>query len=32
MDVDPNDKTTYTTQYQEAILNYVEKDYCVQHR
>jgi len=32
MDINPEDKTSYTTQYQEAFLKYVEKEYCAKHR
>jgi len=32
MDINPEDETSYTTQYQEAFLNYVENEYCVKHR
>jgi hypothetical protein len=32
MDINPEDKTSYTTQYQEAILKYVENEYCAKHR
>jgi len=32
MDIDPEDKTSYTTQYQEAFLRYVENEYCAKHR
>jgi len=28
MDIYPEDKTSYTTQYQEAFLKYVENEYC----
>jgi len=27
MDINPEDKTSYTTQYQEAFLKYVENEY-----
>jgi hypothetical protein len=32
MDNNPEDKTSYTTQYQEAILKYMENEYCAKHR
>jgi len=32
MDIIPDDKTSYTTQYQEAFLKYVENEYCAKHR
>jgi len=32
MDIDPEDETSYTTQYQEAFLKYVENEYCARHR
>jgi len=32
MDINPEDKTSYTTQYQEAFLKYVENEYCAKHR
>jgi hypothetical protein len=32
MDIIPEDKTFYTTQYQEAFLKYVENEYCAKHR
>jgi len=32
MDINPEDETSYTTQYQEAFLKYVEKKYCAKHR
>jgi len=32
MDINPEDETLYTTQYQEAILKYVENEDCVKHR
>jgi hypothetical protein len=31
MDINPEDKTSYTTQYQEAFLKYVENEYCAKH-
>jgi len=32
MDINPEDETSYTTQYQEAFLKYVENQYCAKHR
>jgi len=32
MDISPEDKTSYTTQYQEAFLKYVENEYCAKDR
>jgi len=32
MDIDPEDETSYTTQYQEAFLKHVENEYCAKHR
>jgi len=32
MDIYPEDETSYTTQYQEAFLKYVENEYCAKHR
>ena len=32
MDINPGNKTSYTTQYHEALLNYVENEYCAKHR
>jgi len=32
MHIDPEDETSYTTQYQEALLKYVENDYCAKRR
>jgi len=32
MDINPENETSYTTQYQEAFLNYVENGYCAKHR
>jgi hypothetical protein len=32
MDLNPEDETSYTTQYQEAFLKYVENEYCSKHR
>jgi hypothetical protein len=32
MDINPEDETSYTTQYQEAFLKYVENKYCAKHR
>jgi len=32
MDINPEDETSYTTQYQKALLKYVENEYCAKHR
>jgi len=32
MDTTPEDETSYTAQYQEAFLKYVENEYCAKHR
>ena len=32
MDIDPGHETSYTTQYQDGFLKYVEKWYCAKHR
>jgi len=32
MDLNPEVKTSYTTQYQEALLMYVENENCAKHR
>jgi len=32
MVINPEDKTSYTTQYQEAFFKYVENEYCAKHR
>jgi len=32
MDINPEDETSYTTQYQEAFLKWVENEYCAKHR
>jgi hypothetical protein len=32
MDINPEDETSYTTQYQEAFLNYVENECWAKHR
>jgi len=32
MDVNPEGETSYTTQYHEAFLKYVENEYCAKHR
>jgi hypothetical protein len=32
MDINPEDETYYTTQYQEGFLKYVENEYCTKHR
>jgi len=31
MDINSEDETSYTTQYQEAILEYLENEYCAKH-
>jgi hypothetical protein len=31
MDINPEDETSYTTQYDEAFLKYVENEYCAKH-
>jgi len=31
-DINPEDETSYTTQYQKAFLKYVENEYCAKHR
>jgi hypothetical protein len=31
MDINPEDETSYTTQYQEAFLKSVENEYCAKH-
>jgi len=31
MDINPEDETSYTTQYKEAFLKYVENEYCAKH-
>jgi len=31
MDISPEDKTSYTTQYKEVFLKYVENEYCAKH-
>ena len=31
MDINPEDKTFYTIQYQEGFLRYVENEYCAKH-
>jgi len=31
MDINPEDVTSYTTQYQEAFLKYVENEYSAKH-
>jgi hypothetical protein len=31
-DINPEDATSFTTQYQEAFLKYVENEYCAKHR
>jgi len=32
IDINPEDETSYTTQYQEAFLKYAENEYCAKHR
>jgi hypothetical protein len=32
MDINPEDETSYTTQFQEAFLKYAENQYCAKHR
>jgi len=32
LDLNPEDETSYTTQYMEAFLKYVENEYCAKHR
>jgi len=32
MDTNPKDETFYTTQYQQALLKYVENECCSRHR
>jgi len=32
MDINPEDETSFTTQYQEAFLNYVANEYYAKHR
>jgi len=32
MDINPEDETSYTIQYQEAFLKYVEIEYCAKHQ
>jgi len=32
MDINPEDETSYTTQYQEAFLKYVENEYWARHQ
>jgi len=32
MNINPEDETSYTTQYQEAFLRYVENEYFAKHR
>jgi len=32
MDINLEHETSYTTQYQEAFLRYVENEYCAKHR
>jgi len=32
MDINPQDEISYTTQYQESFLKYVQNEYCAKHR
>jgi hypothetical protein len=32
LDTNPDDKTSYTTQYQQSFLKYVANEYCAKHR
>jgi hypothetical protein len=32
MDINPEDETSYTTQYQKGFLKYVDNEYCAKHR
>jgi len=32
LDIDPQNKTSYTAQQQEAFLQYVKNEYCAKHR
>jgi len=32
MDINSEDETSYTTQYQAAVLKYMENEYCAKHR
>jgi len=32
MGINPDDETSYTIQFQEAFLKYVENEYCAKHR
>jgi hypothetical protein len=32
MDINPEDETSYSTQYPEAILKYVQNEYCAKHQ
>jgi hypothetical protein len=32
MDMNPEDKPSYTVQYQEAFLKYVDNEYCAKHQ
>jgi len=32
MDINPEDEISYTTQYQEPLLKYVENEYCAELR
>jgi len=31
MDINPEDETSYTTQYKEAFLKYMKNEYCAKH-
>jgi len=31
IDIDPEDKTLYTTQFHKAILKYLDNEYCAKH-
>jgi len=32
LNINPEEETSYTTQYQQAVLKYVENEYCAKHR
>jgi hypothetical protein len=32
MDINPEDETSYTAQYQDGFLKYLESEYCAKHR
>jgi len=32
MDINPEDETSYTTQYRDAVVRYVENNHCAKHR